>query len=73
MSRIEKEKRVVNVMVRLYCRKKEGNSELCDSCRQLLAYASRGWNIARSESAKRRAADAQCIATSRRCADRCAR
>ena len=26
-------------MVRLYCRKKEGNSELCDSCRQLLAYA----------------------------------
>ena len=39
MSRIEKEKRVVSVMVRLYCRKKEGNSELCDSCRQLLAYA----------------------------------
>ena len=39
MSRIEKEKRVVGVMVRLYCRKKEGNSELCDSCRQLLAYA----------------------------------
>ena len=39
MSRIEKEKRVVSVMVRLYCRKKEGNSELCDNCRQLLAYA----------------------------------
>ena len=34
---------------------------------------SRGWSIARLESAKRRAADAQCTATSRRCADRCAR
>ena len=39
MTRIEKEKRVVGVMVRLYCRHKEGNDELCDQCRELLEYA----------------------------------
>ena len=26
-------------MIRLYCRKKEGNSELCPECRELLDYA----------------------------------
>ena len=39
MNRIDKEKRVVEVMIRLYCRKKEGNSELCPECRELLDYA----------------------------------
>ena len=39
MTRIEKEKRVVGVMVRLYCRHKEGNKELCSQCRELLEYA----------------------------------
>ena len=31
MSRIEREKRVVGMMVRLYCRKQEGNDCLCAS------------------------------------------
>ena len=39
MSRIEEEKRVVELMIRLYCRHKEGNDELCDSCKALLQYA----------------------------------
>ena len=37
--RIEQEKRVVEQMIRLYCRKKEGNKTLCDECRQLIDYA----------------------------------
>jgi hypothetical protein len=39
MTRIEEEKRTVEKMIRLYCRKREGNRELCPSCAQLLEYA----------------------------------
>ena len=39
MTRIEEEKRTVEKMIRLYCRKREGNRELCLSCAQLLEYA----------------------------------
>ena len=35
----EREKRVVGLMIRLYCRHREGNSELCPDCRALLEYA----------------------------------
>ena len=38
-SRIEEEKKVVEQMIRLYCRKKEGNGELCPNCHELLDYA----------------------------------
>ena len=38
-SRIAEEKKVVEQMIRLYCRKKEGNGELCPKCRELLEYA----------------------------------
>ena len=38
-SRIEEEKKVVEQMIRLYCQKKEGNSELCPKCHELLDYA----------------------------------
>lgn len=30
----------VELMIRLYCRHKEGNRELCPQCRELLEYAS---------------------------------
>ena len=33
--RIEEEKTVVEQMNRLYCLKREGNAELCPSCREL--------------------------------------
>ncbi|WP_300725986.1 nitrous oxide-stimulated promoter family protein [uncultured Bacteroides sp.] len=39
LSHIEREKRTVEQMVRLYCRYKEGNKELCPSCAGLLQYA----------------------------------
>ena len=39
MSRIAQEKRIVEQMIRLYCRRKEGNQDLCPECRELLAYA----------------------------------
>ena len=38
-KRIREEKEVVEKMIRLYCRKHEGNTELCPSCRELLEYA----------------------------------
>lgn len=39
MTRIEREKQTVEQMIRLYCRRVEGNKELCPDCRQLLTYA----------------------------------
>lgn len=39
ISRIDREKRVVEIMVRLYCRRKEGNDCLCVDCNALLEYA----------------------------------
>ena len=37
--RIRQEKQTVEVMIRLYCRRKEGNRELCSACQELLTYA----------------------------------
>lgn len=39
MSRIEQEKKTVELMLRLYCRKKERNIPLCPDCAALLKYA----------------------------------
>lgn len=36
---IEKEKKIVELMIKLYCHKKENNKELCRDCRALLDYA----------------------------------
>lgn len=41
MGRIEEEKRTVAKMVRLYCRRMEGNARLCDECSLVLDYALR--------------------------------
>lgn len=38
-TRIEREKRVVEYMVQLYCKKKENNAELCPSCKAVIEYA----------------------------------
>lgn len=40
-NRITEEKDVVEQMIRLYCRKREGNKMLCPSCQELLDYAHR--------------------------------
>ena len=39
MARIEREKVIVAHMVRLYCRRKEGNKSLCPECKALIEYA----------------------------------
>ena len=39
MTRIEREKHTVSLMIRLYCKKKEGSKDLCDTCRELETYA----------------------------------
>lgn len=40
MNRVEKEKEVVSLMIRLYCRKKHGNlNGLCEECSELEDYA----------------------------------
>ncbi len=39
MNRIEREQRTVAQMIRIYCRHKEGNRELCPECLALLEYA----------------------------------
>lgn len=39
MNKIEREKATVEKMIRLYCRHKEGNRDLCAECRELLEYA----------------------------------
>ena len=39
MKIIEQEQHTVEQMIRIYCRYKEGNKELCPSCRELLQYA----------------------------------
>lgn len=39
MRKIEREKRTVELMIRIYCRRKEGNKELCKGCEELIEYA----------------------------------
>ena len=38
-DRITQEKATVELMIRLYCRRKEGNVTLCPACSELLDYA----------------------------------
>ena len=39
METIAREKEIIAVMIRLYCRQKHHTKELCDDCAQLLQYA----------------------------------
>lgn len=40
MTRIQSEKNIVMIMIKLYCQKKHGHKqELCQDCRNLLEYA----------------------------------
>ncbi|WP_291595733.1 nitrous oxide-stimulated promoter family protein [Bacteroides sp.] len=38
-QRVAHEKKVVELMIRIYCRKKEKNAALCPDCEELLRYA----------------------------------
>lgn len=39
MTKIEREKRTIELMIKIYCKKKHKNNELCDECQELLEYA----------------------------------
>lgn len=41
MSRIDREKKTINIMINIYCNKKHNHKkgELCSECSELLAYA----------------------------------
>lgn len=39
MRKIAKEKRILTVMIKIYCRKKHRSQDLCDDCRAVLNYA----------------------------------
>lgn len=39
MTKIEREKQIVECMIRLYCRGKEGNEVLCEACAELIEYS----------------------------------
>lgn len=43
MGRIEREKRTIELMINIYCRKKHKTEkgELCEQCRELLEYANK--------------------------------
>ena len=43
MSRIQREKETINLMINIYCRKKHKSkkNELCDECKELLEYANK--------------------------------
>lgn len=45
--RIEREKQTVELMIRLYCRRKEKNADLCEDCRKLLEYSHRRLELCR--------------------------
>lgn len=62
MDRIGREKQTVERMIRLYCRRAQGNAELCEECRELLEYA-----ISRLA----RCPYAECKPTCRECATHC--
>ena len=38
-SKIEREKAIVEKMIRLYCRHKEKNKNLCGECKEIIDYA----------------------------------
>ena len=46
-NRITEEKKVVEMMVRMYCRHKEGNIELCSDCAKVLDYANNRLSLCR--------------------------
>ena len=37
--RIERERKTVEAMIRLFCRNRHGGGDLCPACEELLAYA----------------------------------
>lgn len=41
MVDIQKEIKIIDLMISLYCKKNHGQNELCDDCKELLAYSTK--------------------------------
>ncbi len=50
--RIKREKHTIKAMMRIYCRQKHGQAEMCADCRELLDYAFRRLDRCKFGSAK---------------------
>lgn len=54
MNRIDKEKEIVELMIRIYCEKKHGNKgKLCSECEELLDYAKKRLTLCKFGEKKR--------------------
>lgn len=73
VSRIAHEKKTVELMIRLYCRKKEKNKILCTDCEELLRYAHARLDRCPFGEKRVHAKSAQYIVTSLSCANECDR
>ena len=73
VSRIAHEKKTVELMIRLYCRKKEKNKILCTDCEELLRYAHARLDRCPFGEKKVHAKNARYIVTSLSCANECDR
>ena len=72
-SRIAHEKKTVELMIRLYCRKKEKNTILCADCEELLRYAHARLDHCPLERRRVHARNAPYIVTNPSCANECDR
>ena len=70
-NRIAREKETVELMIRLYCRKKEKNTVLCPDCEELLRYAHTRLTVARSVRKRVRARNVPYTATNLSCVNGC--
>lgn len=72
-SRIAHEKKTVELMIRLYCRKKEKNTILCADCEELLRYAHARLDHCPFGENRVHARNAPYIVTNPSCANECDR
>jgi hypothetical protein len=68
-SRITREKKIVELMIRLYCKRKERNRELCPACQDLLKYAHA--RLEHCPFGEKKSVYAPSTATSPKCANEC--
>lgn len=67
LSRIENEQKIIEQMIRLYCRKKKATKSCARLAKNCWHIAGNGWNVVRSKRTKARADSARYTATNLRC------
>ena len=51
-GRVEKEKQIIVVMIKLYCKKKHSTGEICEECQELLEYSLKRLNFCKFQDEK---------------------